>query len=324
MDILPTTIVQFDMAAHTYKKISLDELSLDLDKNIIYWVHVDLNAAADLEKIAKKLSLPDNILELCEEEKIIPLLIENNDSIAVQVECLQSDQLIDHDIAFTNFIFFLTSQFCFTATSEPTPALKEFESSYPKYVNYAETPCFILFLILDNAINDFSRLLYDFELIADLIDITIREQQDAVYSEVMSRKKQVMKLQHQIAGIRDILMRISGKKIPVISDACRTSLGNLLDHSKIVFNEAVAIRDNLRNTLDQMDNALMQKMNKTMRVLTAFVAIFLPLSLIAGIYGMNFVWIPELHWKFGYFWALGLMIALGLGLYLIFKKMEWF
>jgi len=123
---------------------------------------------------------------------------------------------------------------------------------------------------------------------------------------------------------REILMRISGRSIAVISDACRTSLYNLSNHSHMVVHEADSIRDMLNSLLDEIENMLMQKLNETMRVLTAFAAIFLPLTLITGIYGMNFRWIPELNWTYGYFWALGLLVVCAGSLLFLFKKKKWF
>ena len=68
----------------------------------------------------------------------------------------------------------------------------------------------------------------------------------------------------------------------------------------------------------------MQKLNQSIKVLTAISMIFLPLTLIAGIYGMNFHWIPELQWRYGYFYALALMITCAGIILIIFKNMKWF
>ncbi|MNP44855.1 Magnesium transport protein CorA [compost metagenome] len=60
-----------------------------------------------------------------------------------------------------------------------------------------------------------------------------------------------------------------------------------------------------------------------MRVFTAITTIFIPLTLITGIYGMNFDNMPEIHWKYGYYVVLGVMIALGAGMYYLFRKRDW-
>lgn len=320
-----TRIVEFDLITKNFSKLILPDFKLNpKDPNKIYWVHCDLKDKNTLDQIADIIKLPEHVINLCYDDTFIPKLIDNSESVTIQVEPLLQTNFEDREVFLGNLVFHLTSQYCFTASGTQIPAVDGFEENYSKYVKYAKTPCFILFLILDNVVNDFSKLLLDFEILADQIDLEIRVVQDNIYNEVMNFKKQVMKVQHHIAAIRDILMRISGRKITAISEECRLSLRSLLDHSQIIFNEAEAVRDSLRSTLDQIDNALMQKMNDSIRVLTAFASIFLPLTLISGIYGMNFTWIPELHWKYGYFWSLFLMLGCGLFLYYFFKIKKWF
>ena len=75
---------------------------------------------------------------------------------------------------------------------------------------------------------------------------------------------------------------------------------------------------------DSYLSSISNKMNEIMKVLTIFAAIFIPLTFIAGIYGMNFENMPELKWQNGYFVILGLMACLGFGMVIYFKKKKWF
>lgn len=65
------------------------------------------------------------------------------------------------------------------------------------------------------------------------------------------------------------------------------------------------------------------RLNQVMKTLTASSIILMSIAVIAGVYGMNFTNIPELQWDFGYQWALGLMVAVGGGLFLIFRRIDW-
>ncbi|MBK7007331.1 MAG: hypothetical protein IPH36_01095 [Saprospiraceae bacterium] len=65
------------------------------------------------------------------------------------------------------------------------------------------------------------------------------------------------------------------------------------------------------------------KMNGVMQVLTIVTTVFIPLSFIAGVYGMNFKYMPELDWKNGYFYVLGLMFIVGMGMVVYFRKKRW-
>lgn len=180
-----------------------------------------------------------------------------------------------------------------------------------------------IFLILDNIINDYAQFLFNFEVISDQMDVKVRESHDDIHSDVNNIRHRVMEIKRCTVAIREILMRLSGRKIAVISEECRISLSNLFNQSQMVFNEIDSIRDMLNAMLSQMDYHLMHRMNQTMQVLTAFAAIFLPLTLITGIYGMNFHNMPELNWYYGYYYALILIFVCGVGLYYMFKKMKW-
>ena len=75
--------------------------------------------------------------------------------------------------------------------------------------------------------------------------------------------------------------------------------------------------------LDIYLSSVSNRMNEIMKVLTIFAAIFIPLTFIAGIYGMNFEFMPELKWKWGYFTLLGGMAVVGFGMLIYFRRKKW-
>lgn len=323
---METVSVEFNLLEHSYQTIPLEEIPLQpQDTNKIYWIHCNLHQQDQLKKIIKQLSIPEDIIKLFKKKEAVPKLVDLGEAIGMCIQCLISAEVQKHHVThFGNLIIYLTSHYCLTASYDDISAVKDFTHSYSRAINYAKTPCFILFLLLDNIINDYSGVLLHFELAADKIDFRMHGTHEHSFNTVMQTKKEIMKIKRHIVALRDILMRISGRKISAISEQCRLSLGNLFDHSLMIVSEADAIRDVLNSTLEQIDNALMHKMSESMKVLTAFAAILLPLSLIAGIYGMNFHWMPELKWKYGYFWALFLMFLVAAVLIYIFKKKKWF
>lgn len=319
-------IIEFNITEKYSKAISLEEINVTAtENNKIYWVHCDLSDKSLLEKTLEKLRLPEYVTESFADNEGFPRVFEADDDLLIQIQCLLSENiLIENELIFQSLFIFLTDRYCFTASLSPLPPITTFAKTYAKSIRYAKTPCFILFLIFDNVINDYASLIRDFEILADKTDLEIHLSERKAYQAAMETKKHVLRTKRYLAAIRDILMRISGRKITVISEQCRLSLDNLFNHVQMVVNEADHTRDILNDTLTQVDNALMQKMSKTMKILTMFAAILLPLSLIAGIYGMNFHWMPELEWRYGYFYALSLMALCAIVLLLIFKKMKLF
>lgn len=326
--ILPSMSVEFNSANHAYKQIALSDLnSRKNDSNVIYWVHCNSNDTDSFLEIAQILNLPESVLKLADKEETMPTLVETGDSLTIRIRCLLGNAFkVDEPVEYGTLVIHLTAHYCLTITYDNLPTINAFNASYHKAIKYAKSPCFILFLLCDHIINDYSDILYEVELKGEQIDFEMRsdEVETNPYKEVMFIKKQIMKLKRYISAMRDILMRISGRKIEVVSEQCRLSLGNLFDHSKMIVGKTDAIREILNNTLDQIDNSIMHKMSNSMKILAAFSAIFLPLTLISGIYGMNFHVIPELTWRYGYLWALSLMAICAFLLLIVFKKNKWF
>ncbi|KTD79438.1 magnesium transporter CorA family protein [Legionella waltersii] len=326
MKAFDSLVIEFDLKHHSFKRIALEELNIDRkEAHKIYWVHSDLNKRKEFKQISEKLRLPTQVSKIGAEKKCTSHMIDTNDALTLQIQHLTSHEINDnYEVDFGNLLIHLTANFCFTASAHPSPVLFEFLNNCHQSVHYAKTPCFILFLIFEGVINEYASILFDYEEITDELDIEVRKNVNNIYSEVVEAKHQVMKMKRYMIAIREILMRITSRNISVISEQCRTSLYNLSNHSHLVVNEIDSIRDVFNSLLGQIDNGLMQKMSAAMRVLTAYAAIFLPLTLITGIYGMNFEWIPELKWKYGYFWALSLLIICAVFLILFFKKKKWF
>ena len=111
--------------------------------------------------------------------------------------------------------------------------------------------------------------------------------------------------------------------IPNIEKKNRKYFRDLKNSCSNAIEEANATYSSLESLANIYFSSLSQKMNETMKVLTTVATIFIPLTFIAGIYGMNFENIPELKWHYGYFYIWGVMLTILLGMILYFKKKKW-
>lgn len=325
--MLDSCAIEFDLKHRSFKKLSVAELTqMDLQNtDAIYWIHSNLNQADIHKEIIAKCHLPEDVVKLCDQKDSIPTTTDTDESLTIQIQCPMSTELNQKGaVNFGTLIIYLTTNFCFTATFDSIPILFQFAESAKKSLRYAKTPCFMVFLLLDNVINDYAKILYNFDVISDQMDLRVRKTHRNIYNEVIKIKQHLMKIKRSLIALREILVRISSRKISVVSKECRLSLSRLANHSHLVVHEVDSVRDILNSLLDQIENNLMQTLNQSIRILTALSMIFLPLTLIAGIYGMNFHWIPELSWKYGYFYALSLMILCAVFILFIFKKNKWF
>ncbi len=161
------------------------------------------------------------------------------------------------------------------------------------------------------------------------------ERIDALESELLDKadnnislkiyrlKTQVIFLRKQIWPLREVLANFHRMESALIDPAIGVFLRDVYDHSIQVNDTLEAFRDAVSGLHDIYLSTISNRMNEVMKVLTIFSALFIPLTFIAGIYGMNFEYMPELKWRYSYFVAVGVMVSVGLGMIIFFKRKGW-
>lgn len=318
MSNLSSFVIEVDLLQRTWKYLDIETFEMDLvNLNKIYWVHCDLSLENELDKFKKKLQLTKEVKGLCHGSERISKTIETENYLTLQVQCLLFSGKRSERNA--NLLIHLTPRYCFTASTRPLPMIKKLIANFQNYVHYAHTPCFILFIMLDSIVSLYLDRLYQFEIEAEEMDLQLGER---TYKEVADLKNHVMHIKRYSVAILNVLMHTSARKIQVVSEHCRGSLIDLLNNAQLVVTEADSIRELLNGTLGRIDNTLMHQVNNAMKILTAVATIFMPPTLIAGIYGMNLL-MPEYHWKYGYPLALILMTISGTSMFFYFRKKKW-
>jgi magnesium transporter len=110
---------------------------------------------------------------------------------------------------------------------------------------------------------------------------------------------------------------------PLIQDATKLYIQDVYDHTIQAIDTIESFRDITSGMLDIYLSNISQRMNEIMKVLTIVATIFVPLTFIASVFGMNFEYFPELHWKWGYPLSLLLMLGVGLSMLYYFKRKGW-
>jgi magnesium transporter len=98
---------------------------------------------------------------------------------------------------------------------------------------------------------------------------------------------------------------------------------DVYDHTIQIIDTVETFRDMVSGLMDLYLSSISNRMNEVMKVLTIIATIFIPLTFVAGLYGMNFVNMPELQWRYGYFGVLALMALIGGSMVLYFKRRKW-
>lgn len=161
----------------------------------------------------------------------------------------------------------------------------------------------------------------------DSLDDRIEELEEAavladpqVIPHVQALRRDVILLRRILGPQREVLFSLSREGMPHVGAAARRRFADVYDHHYRLVESLDAARSLLGSVLETYRGSVAERLNEILKVLTVFTAILLPLSLIAGIYGMNFDYMPELRWRWAYFAVLGVMALLAVGLWGYFAR----
>jgi len=136
-------------------------------------------------------------------------------------------------------------------------------------------------------------------------------------------KREMVFLRKTVWPLREVINVLGRGESLLVRDTTRLYLRDVYDHTIQVIDTIETSRDMLSGMLDIYLSSISNRMNEIMKFLTIIGTIFIPLTFIVGVYGMNFEFMPELKWRWGYFTVLAIMAAIGLAMVAYFKKKRW-
>lgn len=141
--------------------------------------------------------------------------------------------------------------------------------------------------------------------------------------EIHTLKRELLFMRKSVWPLREVISRLQRGESPLFNGQTLLYLRDVYDHTIQVIDTVETLRDMIAGMLDIYLSSLSNRMNEVMKVLTIIATIFIPLTFIAGIYGMNFQFMPELYWSWGYYGTLGVMGAVAIGMLIYFKRKKW-
>jgi magnesium transporter len=145
----------------------------------------------------------------------------------------------------------------------------------------------------------------------------------SIVAQLYQLKRELLFMHKAVWPLREVISALVRRESPLIRETTAPYLRDVYDHVVQAIDSVEIYRDMLSTMLDLYLSSISNRMNEIMKVLTVIATIFMPLTFLAGVYGMNFRHMPELDWKYGYFFAWTIMIAIGLGMGLYFKRKKW-
>ena len=322
-------IEAFDYNKEFCNEIELNSIeeafSFGLD-NTITWINVNgLNHVKEIEALGANYKLHPLVMEDVVNISQRPKIDEYEDYIFIVLKMLYYDS--SSTIVSEQVSFVLGSNYIITfqeAEGDVFDSVRErirqgrgrvrnMKADYLLYVlmdaivdNY-----FHILEVLGDKIEDFETKLFDGDITED------------ASKEIQNLKREVLRVRRAIFPLREIVNRIEKNENTLIQNKTITYYRDIYDHLIQVSENIDIYREMTWGLMDMYMTTISNKMNEVMKVLTIMASIFIPLTFIAGIYGMNFEYIPELKYQYGYFVIWGVMILIFLGMMYYFKKKKW-
>ena len=184
---------------------------------------------------------------------------------------------------------------------------------------------YLLYLLMDSIVDNYFNLIETFgEKIEDLEDMLFDgKSSEDITSEIQTLKREILKIRKAVFPLREVVNKLDKCEDDLIHERTHHSLRDLYDHVVQVSESIDIYREMIWSLMDMYMSVISNKMNEVMKVLTIIATIFIPLTFIAGIYGMNFENMPELQWKNAYFILWGVMILIFLAMIYYFRRRKW-
>lgn len=184
---------------------------------------------------------------------------------------------------------------------------------------------FLFYTLLDVIIDQGFPVLEDLgEWIEDLEDELLDAPSRDVLSQIHELKRDLLLLRRMLWPQREVINQLLREDHSLINESTRPYLRDCYDHTVQIMDLFETYRDMAAGMLDVYLSSTSNRLNEVMRVLTVIATIFIPPTFLVGVYGMNFIDMPELHWRYGYLGAWLIIIAMIGGMLLYFKRKKWF
>lgn len=183
---------------------------------------------------------------------------------------------------------------------------------------------YLAYAIIDTVVDNYFIILEKFgEQIEYLEDKSIQNPLPETLQSIQSFKREMIFLRRSIWPLRDAISTLVRSESQLIRRETEAYLRDVHDHTIQVIDNIETLRDMLSGMLDIYLSSIANRTNTVMKTLTVIATIFIPLTFIVGLYGMNFEHIPELKWRYGYVFVWGVILAVAAGMTIYFKKKKW-
>lgn len=289
----------------------------------VAWIDLYKPTQEEFESVAQELELPARVVEDAIKAQQRPKLVRYGDSLFV---VLKTARYLDEPekVEFSEAHVLVGKDFVVTVRHGEIPALDEVRRQLEgEPALLRQGPEAILHAILDQIVDDYEPVLEGLGTDIQEVESEVFGGMAGVSQRIYQLSRELVQFQRATSPLARALERVADSDEHDIDPKVRRYLRDLHDRVLRVTEPTEAFRDMLSDILVVNLTLISVRQNDQTKKISAWAAILIVPTIITGIYGMNFEYIPELSWWFGYPLALALMVSISVGLYAIFKHVEW-
>jgi magnesium transporter len=183
---------------------------------------------------------------------------------------------------------------------------------------------YLLYALVDAIVDQYFAVLEALgEKVEALQDLVVSDPKPETLQQIHALKRQLLFLRRAVWPLREAMNGLSRSECPLLQEPTKVFFRDVYDHVVQIVDTIETLREMVSACLDIYLSSISYRLNAVMKVLTIITTIFMPLTFIVGVYGMNFEHMPELQWKWGYPAVLGVMAVVGVGMLVAFRKKRW-
>ncbi|EPR73467.1 Magnesium and cobalt transport protein CorA [Winogradskyella psychrotolerans RS-3] len=322
-------IESFDYTKETLKEnvlTNIEDAKSYKETDSVTWINIDgLNSLSEIESIGKQYELHPLVLEDIVNTTQRPKIDEYDDYLFIVLKMLYYDT--DENVVIEQVSLVLGKNYVLSfqeSEGDVFDTVRERIRLGNGRIRGLKSD-YLLYALIDAVVDHYFSIIETLgNKIEDLEnDLFEGHAKDNINIEVQQLKREILKVRRAIFPLREIINRIEKGEHPLIYKRTITYYRDIYDHLIQVSENIDIYREMIWSLMDMYMSTISNRMNEVMKVLTIMSSIFIPLTFLAGIYGMNFEYIPELNYHNGYFILLGVMFVMFILMLFYFKRKKW-
>lgn len=322
------TLVRYDDSNfEEIKKLRLGEIQSKLGESTVNWIRVSgLQDQSIIQAIGEQFNINpltlEDILNVENQAKIE----ESDNTLFISLKHLEWDTL-NQSIVSEQVSIVLASNVIITFEEEDSklfqPIIERIKTGRGKARLRQED--YLAYQLMDYVVDNYYIMLDEAEeQIEAFEELLLQDSSQSLSKDFLALKKNLAQLRRSINPLLDNLRFVLHEESEIITEITRQHLQDVYDHLVQIINSIDNMREMAATLLDLFIASSSNRMNLIMKRLTVMAAVFIPITYLTGVYGMNFQYMPELSWKLGYPLFMLFSVIIGIGTYIFMKWKKWF